>query len=351
MFRSSTARRVPGLEISGPTCGTRGRLRPMSYVIDHWAFDPFVILVAVIVLAEELGLARLRRRSSVERSRRRRINSIFFYVGLLALIIAVDSPVDYWSSRYFFVHMVEHLLIAFLAPVLLVAGAPWVPLAFALPVRTRRRVGRFLLLGPLSQQLRALGRFIRNPWVAVLSFNAVMLIWHAPALFDLSENNQLAHVWLMHGSFMITGVLFWLQIIPSFPMRPSRGPVFQAGAIIATNVVMFLLAMSLSIFSSTSWYSIYAHQPGIALSPFADQQIGAAVLWICGDFWAVPALVIVFRRAMDQGDSVSGTIDRLSGRTSTMSAEEFREARRQRLACAPEAESASSPNTSVLGDT
>lgn len=296
----------------------------MSYLFRHWSFDPLVIIVAITVAANELGLHRLRQHSVLARSRRRRRNSLIFYAGLASLLVAICSPVDYWSSRYFFVHMIEHVIIVFLAPVLVVAGAPWIPLMFALPVKTRRKVGRFFYLSKKARVLRVIGRFIRSPWVAIISFNAAMLVWHVPALFDLSERNQLVHVWAMHTSFFVTGVLFWLQIIESYPMKPMRGPLWQGGAILSTNVIMTVLAMSMSMLTTTSWYSVYAHIPSVTLSPFADQQIGAAILWVCGDFWAYPALVFVIRRAIAQEGSFSNVIDRLTRRAPAPTLESFR---------------------------
>jgi cytochrome c oxidase assembly factor CtaG len=296
----------------------------VSYLLDNWSFDPFVIVVAVTVLLHEAGLANLRRRSRPERTRARRLRSLFFYGGLALLLIAVMSPIDYWADDYFFVHMIEHILIAFFAPILIVAGAPWLPLLHGLPVGPRRRLVRAALLGRLSHPLRVLGRFVVNPWTALISFNVVMVLWHVPALFDAAEENQLVHIWLMHASFFVTGVLFWLQIIPSYPFRMKKSPLWQVGAIISTNVVMFVLAMSMSLFTSTNWYSVYAHVPGVTLSPVADQQIGAAILWICGDFWAVPALAVTIRRAIDSEGGFSLGVDRLFHRDPGPSLEALR---------------------------
>jgi cytochrome c oxidase assembly factor CtaG len=296
----------------------------VSYVVDNWSFDPFVIVVAVIVVLHEVGLANLRRRSVPERTRSRRLRSVFFYGGLALLLVAVMSPIDYWAGDYFFVHMIEHILIAFFAPIFIVAGAPWLPLLHGLPVTLRRRLLRTVMLGRSSAALRSFGRFVSNPWTALVAFNAVMVLWHVPALFDAAEENQFVHIWLMHATFFVTGVMFWLQIIPSYPLKPKASPLWQVGAIVSTNVLMFVIAMSLSLFTQASWYSVYAHVPGVGLSPYADQQIGAAILWVCGDFWAVPALVVAIRRAMDSNEGFSAGIDRFFHRGPEPSLEAFR---------------------------
>ena len=296
----------------------------MNYVVRHWSVDPFIVAVALTVFAHELGLSRLRAHSAPERVRRRRRRSLLFYSGLAVLLVAIVSPIDYWSSSYFFMHMIEHVLISFAAPVLIVAGAPWIPMMFALPVKTRRKVGRYFYLSDGARVLRAVGRFVRNPWVALLSFNGSMLIWHVPKLFTLSENHQAVHVWLMHGSFIVTGVLFWLQIIPSYPLRPAKSAIWQAGAIIITDLTMTVLAISMSFLTAVSWYPTYAHLAGVTLSPFADQQIGAAILWVCGDFWALPALYVVLRRAIDADGSLSAVFDRMTGRGASPTLEQFR---------------------------
>lgn len=283
----------------------------MSIVLRHWSFDPVAVVMLLTVVAHEAGLSRLRSRSRASSQRQRRRRSIIFYAGLVTLAISIMSPLDYWSSKYFYVHMIDHLLLAFLVPIMIVYGAPWVPLQFCLPVRARRSLGRYVYLSNGASWLRSLGRFFRSPTFAVVFFNFVMIFWHVPSVYDTAETNAFVHVWLMHTSFVVAGVLFWLQILPSHPMRPARGPVWQGAVILLTNAVMTILAMSMSIMTSTAWYRVYFHVPGVTMSPYTDQQIGAAILWVCGDFWALPMFGMVVRRAVRNEKSSGSFVDRI----------------------------------------
>ena len=291
----------------------------MTYLTGHWSFDPFGILALAVAAWHEIGLRRLARRSRPDRTRQRRLRSLWFYAGLGVLLLAVESPIDYWADDYFFAHMIQHLLLMFAAPSLIVAGAPWQPLLAALPRRTGRSVTRGVLAAGWSRPLRRLGGLLLRPWVSVALFNAAMLLWHLPGPFDLAEENQAVHIWLMHGTMFGTGVLFWLQIIPSPPFRRRMPLLSQAGALLGTNVAMIGIAMTLSIFAQGSVYSVYDHIPGVTLPPFADQQIGAAILWVCGDFWAMPSMIVIVRRMVAAEGSMSAAVDKILSRGSARS--------------------------------
>src|ERR1039457_4219938 len=247
----------------------------MSYLVDHWSYDPFMIVVIVLVAWHEIGLARLARRARPERARQRPRRAVPFSGGAPRLL-----------------------------PLLL----------DALPGRLGRSVTRTTMRDRWSAPVRAVAGFMLSPWVAVVFFSVVMIFWHIPVAFDLAERNQAVHIWLAHATFFIAGVLFWLQFIPSPPFRRRMPLLSQAAALIATNVVMWMLAMSMSIFTQVSWYSAYSHVPGVTLPPYADQQIGAAILWVCGDFWAIPALFLVLRRMINEDGGVGAAIDQILNR-------------------------------------
>ena len=281
----------------------------MNYLLSNWSFDPFLVVATAVAVWHEAGLRKLATRSRPERTRQRRLRSACFYAGLAVLLLAVESPIDYQAGDYFFVHMIQHLLLMFAAPTLIVAGAPWQPLLAALPARLGRATARSVLAGRWSRPLRAASGLLLRPWVSVALFSAVMIAWHVPALFDLGESNQVVHIWLMHGSFVAAGLLFWLQYVPSPPFRRRMPLASRAVALFGTNVVMIMLAMTLSIFSRTSAYPVYSHLPGVTLPPFADQQIGASILWVCGDFWALPTMIVIIRQIAASEGGLSATLD------------------------------------------
>ena len=292
----------------------------MNYLTGHWSFDPFGVLAVAVVAWHETGLWRLAGRSRPDRTRQRRRRSLWFYAGLAVLVLGVESPVDYWAGDYFFAHMIQHLLLMFAAPSLIVAGAPWQPLLAALPGRSGRSATRGVLAGGWSRPLRGFGALLLRPWVSVGLFNAAMIAWHLPGPYDLAERNEAVHIWLMHGTMFAAGVLFWLQFIPSPPFRRRMPLLSQAAALLGTNVIMIGIAMTLSIFVQGSVYPVYQHIPGVTLPPFADQQIGAAILWVCGDFWAMPAMVVIVRRMVASEGSMSTAVDKILSRSSRDSA-------------------------------
>ncbi len=284
----------------------------MNLLTSHWTFDPFLVVTVVIAVWHERGVRHLAARSRPHRNSDRRRRSLLFYAGLATLDLAVMSPIDHWADVFFWVHQVQHLLLMFAAPVLIVAGAPWLPLTHGLPVRWRRRVGRALLIAPWSAPLRHVARILTLPWVAVVIFNLDMLAWHVPILFDLAYRNSFVHIWLMHGMFFATGVAFWLQFIPSYPLRPRLTPGQQMAALFGTNVVMFVIAMTLGMLATTSWYPVYNHLGG-SLSAVGDQHLGAGILWVCGDFWCLPAMQRAMRRFIDDEHpgGLEARVDRL----------------------------------------
>jgi cytochrome c oxidase assembly factor CtaG len=119
--------------------------------------------------------------------------------------------------------------------------------------------------------------------------------------------------WLMAPSFVMVGLLFWRVILPSGPW-PARGSTrVQIGAIVVTAFEMLVLAMAMSIFTKGPWYSMNVVMEG-TVAALRDQRWAAGILWVCGDFWAVPALVLIAMRISSASGGVSASFERVLGR-------------------------------------
>src|SRR5258708_7524806 len=107
-----------------------------------------------------------------------------FYAGLVAVAVAVDSPVDAYADRLFWVHMIQHVLLMMVAPPLLLLGRPWPRLIRPLPLPVRRPVAPTVLAGQTLRPVRRLGRWIAGPLPSFALFNATLLLLHLPGLYD-----------------------------------------------------------------------------------------------------------------------------------------------------------------------
>lgn len=263
----------------------------MELLLKHWSLDPALAGVAISLLVHAVGLRRRLRavRRAGHPTRSLQVRALAFYAGLALLVVAIDSPLDYWSRHYLFAHMIQHILLALGAPPLIVIGAPWLPLQRGLPAVGRRWLARVVQSARRKRPVRVLARFLTNPVLAVVSFNAVMLGWHLPYLFDLALRNGWVHVWGEHLSMFVFAMLLWLQVFDSPPLHPRLHPLQRCIATISTNAVMVGLAMTLVLFSNVL-YPVYLHQAHAFINASSDQQVAGSALWVCGEFSLAPAV-------------------------------------------------------------
>src|SRR5512146_320095 len=208
-----------------------------------------------------------------------------FYCGLLILVVAIDSPVDTYADRLFWVHMIQHVLLTMAAPPLLLLGRPWPRVARPLPRAARRA---------LAKSLHAC-RIVAAPLVAFVLFNGVLLAWHVPVLFDLTLRNGAVHD-LEHALFLSTALLLWVHLVPT-----SRRPRLRAAQRVAYGVGAILISWLLAVvlgFASHPLYGHYAaltHRPG-GLSALADQQLAAGIMWVPASIpFTIAVLVAAYR--------------------------------------------------------
>jgi len=118
----------------------------VTAVLQHWSFDPFLLAVVLVAAVHARGLRR--HVGAIARSGRAVRpwigQAVLWWAGLLVLLVAVMSPVDFWSETHLTAHVVQHILLAFVAPPLIVLGAPWVPLLRGVPGRVAHAYGRVL---------------------------------------------------------------------------------------------------------------------------------------------------------------------------------------------------------------
>ena len=230
-----------------------------------WSIDPWVLAVAGVALALYAhGFIRLRRRSS---SRARPGAACLFAAGVAVSVLAVVSPVDaVGEDQLLAAHMLQHLLLGDVGPLLLVLGVRGPIGVFLLPPSILRR---------LARRLRQVTSTLLRPQVTLLLWLAALAGWHVPAAYDAAIAQPALHV-VEHACFALAGLLAWTQIVD--PARRRRlGPGGRAAFAFAMLAASGILSEVL-----VATHPLYPYYAALSDRPFdwsaGQDQSHAALL-------------------------------------------------------------------------
>jgi putative membrane protein len=235
-----------------------------------------------------------------------RVRTAEFIAGLVAILVAVDSPLDELADQLFWAHMTQHVILITVAPPLLALARPWSRMWRGVPLRLRRPISRAVLRGPRFASLRGAATFVGRPVPSWLAFNLIFLAWHLPLLYDAALSSGPLHA-LEHLSFFAAALLFWTRVIDSPPWRSSLTDVGRIAYLSSTLVLGWVLAIVLAV-AGSPLYSVYVDQgsrPG-GISALADQQLAAGVMWVPGSIAYTVAIVAIAYRWLAGESSGSG---------------------------------------------
>jgi cytochrome c oxidase assembly factor CtaG len=253
-----------------------------------WTLSPGVLLTVAIA-----GWAYVRRWRHVRlgQSPRRAAEApvwrlCCFLASLLAVLLALISPLDALADQLFFTHMVQHMLLLDLVPILAILGFTKV------------------LLRPITRTVHDLERragALAHPAFAVALYVAVIWAWHVPGAYDEAVRHSGVHV-LEHLTFMIAGSLYWWHLL-----SPIRGRMRLAGLgpvayMASTKVLVGALGMGLA-FAPTALYSYYVHHGRVwGISALDDQAMAGLIMAVEQSIVMGSALVVLFVRALAESE-------------------------------------------------
>lgn len=198
--------------------------------------------------------------------------TVCFLAGLGAIAVALQSGIDAYDDRLLSVHMVQHLVLIIVAPVLLLLGQPALLALRALPPRSRRGV---------SRALARLGRRT-TPLVGLAVFWLVILGTHVPAVYDAALAHPPLHD-AEHVAYLLAGALLWWPVLGADPV-PSRrlNGFLQLPYLAAAMVPMEVIGAYLSQATSLFYPAYGPASRAVGASPLVDQANAGAIMWVVG---------------------------------------------------------------------
>lgn len=277
-----------GYDIAGPPTVTR--------VLFDWRFDLIFGTAAIVfAIVYLVGVRRLRRRGDTWPVGR----TIGWLCGCAALLIATSSGLGRYMPAMFSMHMIAHMMLSMLVPVLLVLGAPMTLALRVLPTAGRGDPpgAREWLLAALHSRV---SRFLTHPIIATVVFVAGFYGLYFGGLFDAAVDSHGAHV-LMNLHFLLSGYLFYWVVIgidPAPRQLPQLGKLAMVFASLPLHAFFGVVLMGMKTVLGEPFYR--SLQLDWHTNLLQDQRTGGGIAWAAGEFpliLVMCALLIQWRRS------------------------------------------------------
>jgi cytochrome c oxidase assembly factor CtaG len=249
-----------------------------------WTFAPGVL----IALAGYAVIYGLRWRTSRREGGARAAGTwraVAWAGGITCLFVALVSPLDVLGEQMASFHMVQHLLIADIAPILLTLAL------------TKH------ILRPLTRRIHWLERKagpFGHPAFGVVAYVGAMWLWHVPYMYDAALKHSGVHV-LEHLTFAAAGLIYWWHLLSPIRSRlrlGGMGPVLYMGT---TKIAVGLLGIVLA-FAPNDIYTAYPDVTHLGLSRLDDLHVAGLIMALEQSIVMGIALAYLFVRMLSEAD-------------------------------------------------
>ncbi|MDI5961836.1 cytochrome c oxidase assembly protein [Streptantibioticus silvisoli] len=271
--------------------------------------DPFFLVGCLLALAlYGWAVVRLVRRGDRWSPGR----CVAFLLGVLTVGVTMCTRLNDYGMVMFSVHMVQHMIISMLSPILLLLGAPVTLTLRALPATRRggRKGPRELLVVLLHSRYM---RVITHPAFTIPLFIASLYGLYFTPLFDFLMRHPAGHI-LMMVHFLMVGLVFFWPIMGVDPGPHRPGYVMRMLELFMGMPFHAFFGIALMM-ASQPMVSTFAHPAAsVGVDPLNDQHAAGGIAWAFSEVPSVVVLVaLVFQWYLSE-QRVSRRLDRAADR-------------------------------------
>ena len=228
-----------------------------------------------------------------------------FLAGLVALWIALGSPLARYHVELLTAHMVQHLLVMTVGPALILLGNPLLIFGKLVPSHILG-IGKSLSKG---SRLRNLWHVVTHPCFCWTGAAAALFLWHIPKLFEWALRFPAVHAAQL-ATFVASGFFFWWPVIEPWPAE-RRWPRWSIPLyLFAATLPCDILSGYLSFSDRVVYINYQMSSVHLGMTALEDQQCAAASMWVCVTvIMLLPAVFITMKLLSPGSDKVQRDAD------------------------------------------